>query len=219
MITLNNVRILTMPALSFNMKVVGLYLICCSFVSFDFQILEWLRYQNWWNFSEMDFFMLITAYGKLGNFNGAERVLSVLSKMGSSPNVISYTALMESYGRGGKCNNAEAIFRRMQTSGPEPSAVTYQIILKTFVEGNKFKEAEEVFETLLDEKRSPLKPDQKMYHMMIYMYKKAGNYEKARKVFASMKEKGVPQSTVTYNSLMSFETSYKEVSKIYDQVI
>lgn len=167
----------------------------------------------------MDFLMLITAYGKLGNFNGAERVLSVLSKMGSSPNVISYTALMESYGRGGKCNNAEAIFRRMQSSGPEPSAVTYQIILKTFVEGNKFKEAEEVFETLLDEKISPLKPDQKMYHMMIYMYKKAGNYEKARKVFASMTEKGVPQSTVTYNSLMSFETNYKEVSKIYDQVI
>ncbi|KAG2258410.1 hypothetical protein Bca52824_077704 [Brassica carinata] len=182
------------------------------------EILEWLRYQNWWNFSEMDFLMLITAYGKLGNFNGAERVLSVLSKMGSSPNVISYTALMESYGRGGKCNNAEAIFRRMQSSGPEPSAVTYQIILKTFVEGNKFKEAEEVFETLLDEKRSPLKPDQKMYHMMIYMYKKAGNYEKARKVFASMAEKGVPQSTVTYNSLMSFETNYKEVSKIYDQM-
>nr|VDC62972.1 unnamed protein product [Brassica rapa] len=182
------------------------------------EILEWLRYQNWWNFSEMDFLMLITAYGKLGNFNGAERVLSVLSKMGSSPNVISYTALMESYGRGGKCNNAEAIFRRMLSSGPEPSAVTYQIILKTFVEGNKFKEAEEVFETLLDEKISPLKPDQKMYHMMIYMYKKAGNYEKARKVFSSMAEKGVPKSTVTYNSLMSFETNYKEVSKIYDQM-
>ncbi|KAG2324760.1 hypothetical protein Bca52824_007488 [Brassica carinata] len=139
--------------------------------------------------------------------------------MGSSPNVISYTALMESYGRGGKCNNAEAIFRRMQSSGPEPSAVTYQIILKTFVEGNKFKEAEEVFETLLDEKISPLKPDQKMYHMMIYMYKKAGNYDKARKVFASMAEKRVLQSTVTYNSLiMSFETNFKEVSKIYDQV-
>uniref|UniRef100_A0A1J3D9G5 Pentatricopeptide repeat-containing protein n=1 Tax=Noccaea caerulescens TaxID=107243 RepID=A0A1J3D9G5_NOCCA len=182
------------------------------------EILEWLRYQNWWNFSEMDFLMLITAYGKLGNFSGAERVLSVLSKMGSSPNVISYTALMESYGRGGKCNNAEAIFRRMQSSGPEPSAVTYQIILKTFVEGNKFKEAEEVFETLLDEKRSPMKPDQKMYHMMIYMYKKAGNYEKARRLFASMAGKGVPQSTVTYNSLMSFETNYKEVSKIYDQM-
>lgn len=59
-----------------------------------------------------------------------------------------------------------------------------------------------------------MKPDQKMYHMMIYMHKKAGNYEKARKVFASMAEKGVPQSTVT----IAFET-YKEVSKIYDQVL
>ncbi|KAL0805767.1 hypothetical protein Bca101_098258 [Brassica carinata] len=119
----------------------------------------------------------------------AERVLSSLSKMGSTPNVISYTALME-----------------------EEANATMLKPYFTFVEGNKFKEAEKVFETLLDEKRSPLKPDQKMYHMMIYMHKKAGNYEKARKVFASMAEKGVPQSTVT----IAFET-YKEVSKIYDQ--
>ena len=57
-----------------------------------------------------------------------------------------------------------------------------------------------------------------MFHMMIYMYKKAGSYDKARKMFAMMSERGVPQSTVTYNSLMSFENNYKEVSKMYNQV-
>lgn len=86
------------------------------------------------------------------------------------------------------------------------------------VQGCKFKEAEEIFEALLSEEKSHLKPDQKMFHVMIYMYKKARNYEKARKIFALMAERGVQQSTVTYNSLMSFETNYKEVSKIYDQV-
>lgn len=182
------------------------------------EILEWLRTQHWWDFNEMDFLMLITAHGKLGNFNEAEKVLSYMKKMGYVPNVVSHTALMEAYGRGGRYNNAEAIFRRMQLSGPKPSAVTYQIILKIFVEGNKFKEAEEVFETLLNEEKSPLRPDQKMFHMMIYMHRKAGNYEKARKIVSLMTERGVPQSTVTYNSLMSFETNYKEVSKIYDQM-
>ena len=54
--------------------------------------------------------------------------------------------------------------------------------------------------------------------MMIYMFKKARSYEKARKAFALMAERGIEQSTVTYNSLMSFETNYKEVSNIYDQV-
>nr|KJB75395.1 hypothetical protein B456_012G039700 [Gossypium raimondii] len=182
------------------------------------EILEWLRDQSWWDFSEMDFLMLITAYGKQGDFNKAEKILSFMNKKCFVPSVVSHTALMEAYGKGGRYNNAEAIFRRMQSSGPEPSAVTYQIILKILVEGNKFKEAEEVFETLLDEEKSPLKPDQKMFHMMIYMYKKAGSYEKARKLFALMAERGVKQSTVTYNSLMSFETNYKEVSKIYDQM-
>ncbi|XP_050381329.1 pentatricopeptide repeat-containing protein At3g59040 isoform X2 [Argentina anserina] len=179
------------------------------------EILEWLQTQDWWNFSEMDYLMLITAYGKEGQFNRAEKVLSLLNEKGYAPNVISHTALMEAYGKGGRYNNAEAIFRRMQSSGPEPSAVTYQIILKFFVE---FKEAEEIFETLLDEENSPLKPDQKMFHMMIYMFKKAGSYEKARKMFAVMTERGVRQSTVTYNSLMSFENNYKEVSKMYNQM-
>lgn len=90
--------------------------------------------------------------------------------------------------------------------------------LDSFFQGNKFKEAEELFETLLDENISPLKPDQKMFHMMIYMHKKAGDYAKARKLFALMHEKGVEQNTVTYNSLMSFETNYKEVANIFDQV-
>ncbi|KAK2982144.1 hypothetical protein RJ640_028715 [Escallonia rubra] len=182
------------------------------------EILEWLRTQHWWDFNEMDFLMLITAYGKQGDFNKAERVLSYMTKKGYSPSVISHTALMEAYGRGGEYNKAEAIFRRMQSTGPEPSAVTYQIVLKIFVEGDKFDEAEGIFETLLEKEVSPLKPDQKMFHMMIYMYKKAGRHDKARKLFALMAERGVPQTTVTYNSLMSFETNYKEVAKIYDQM-
>lgn len=183
------------------------------------EILEWLRGQTWWNFNEMDYLMLITAYGKQGDFNKAERTLRFMNKKGYAPSVLSHTALMEAYGRGGRYNNAEAIFRRMQSSGPEPSALTYQIILKLFVEGNKFKEAEEVFETLLDDEKSPLKPDQKMFHMMIHMFKKSGNNENARKIFALMAERGVPRTTVTYNSLMSFENNYKEVSNIYDQML
>lgn len=57
-----------------------------------------------------------------------------------------------------------------------------------------------------------------MFHMMIYMYKKAGNYEKAYKLLSEMAKRGIPRTTVTFNSLMSFETDYKEVSNIYDQV-
>ncbi|KAG8387120.1 hypothetical protein BUALT_Bualt03G0220200 [Buddleja alternifolia] len=182
------------------------------------EVLEWLRTQHWWDFKEMDFVMLLTAYGKQGDFNKAERVLGNMNKKGYLPHVGSYTALMEAYGKGGQYNKAEAIFRKMLSSGPEPSAVTYQIILKIFVEGDKFKEAEEIFKTLLDKEVSPLKPDQKMFHMMIYMYKKAGTYDKARKLFAMMSERGVQQSTVTYNSLMSFETNYKEVANIFDQM-
>ncbi|CAO2837822.1 unnamed protein product [Amaranthus hypochondriacus] len=155
------------------------------------EIIEWLRTQQWWDFNERDFVMLITAYGKQGDFVKAEQVFSDINKKGYAPNV---------------------------TSGPEPSALTYQIILKIFVEGNKFKEAEQIFEDLANDEKSPLRPDQKMFHMMIYMHRKAGSYEKAYRLFCLMGERGIQRSTVTFNSLMSFETNYKEVSRIYDQV-
>ncbi|KAK9667907.1 hypothetical protein RND81_13G019800 [Saponaria officinalis] len=181
------------------------------------EILEWLRTQQWWDFNEMDFVMLITAYGKQGNYAKAEKVLCYMNKKGFVPNVVSFTALMEAYGKGGQYSIAESVFRRMQISGPEPSALTYQIILKILVEGNKFDEAELIFEDLMKE-NSPLKPDQKMFHMMIYMQRKAGSYEKAYRLFCLMAERGIQRSTVTFNSLMSFETNYKEVSRIYDQM-
>lgn len=82
----------------------------------------------------MDFLMLITAYGKLGDFNRAERVLKYMNKKGYPPSVISHTALMEAYGRARQYGKAKAIFRRMQSLGPAPSPLTYQIILKTFIE-------------------------------------------------------------------------------------
>lgn len=104
------------------------------------------------------------------------------------------------------CFSLEGLFKLHQNSGP-------------IFQGNKFREAEDLFATLLNKEASPLKPDQKMFHMMIYMHKKAGNYGKARQVFSLMAEHGVQPSTVTYNSLMSFETNYKEVAKTYDQVI
>ncbi|KAF3785180.1 Pentatricopeptide repeat-containing protein [Nymphaea thermarum] len=181
------------------------------------ELLEWLRFQHWWNFSEMDFFMLMTAYGKQGQFNKAEILLKYMNENGYAPNVMCHTALMEAYGRAGQYNKAETVFRRMQLNGPEPSLLTYQLILKMFVQGDKYKEAETIFDALLDDK-SPFKPDQKMFHMMIYMYRKLGDYDQARNMFGLMAARGVPQSTVTFNSLMSFETNYKEVSSIYDQM-
>ena len=100
----------------------------------------------------------------------------------------------------------------------ESLTFSFAFIYLIHLQGNKFREAEELFDNLLNDENSPLKPDQKMFNMMIYMHKKAGSYEKARKTFALMAERGIQQTTVTYNSLMSFETDYKEVSNIYDQV-
>lgn len=150
------------------------------------EILEWLRTQQWWNFNKMDFVMLITAYGKQGDFVKAEKTLSYMNKEGFPPNVVSYTALMEAYGIGGQYNKAEAVFRRMQTSGPEPSAITYQIILKIFVEMQ----------------RAGLRPDVVSYALLIHAYGKARREDEALAVFEEMLDAGVRPTRKTYNILL-----------------
>ncbi|KAK8485478.1 hypothetical protein V6N13_089414 [Hibiscus sabdariffa] len=150
------------------------------------EILEWLRAQSWWDFSEMDFLMLITAYGKLGDFNKAEKVLSFMNKKGYVPSTVSHTALMEAYGKGGRYNNAEAIFRRMQSSGPEPSAVTYQIIFKILVEMQ----------------RAGLRPDVVSYALLINAYGKARREEEALAVFEEMLDAGIRPTHKSYNILL-----------------
>lgn len=90
----------------------------------------------------------------------------------------------------------------------ESLTFSFAFIYLIHLQGDKFREAEELFDNLLNDENSALKPDPKMFNMMIYIHKKAGSYEKARKTFALMAELGIQQTTVTYNSLMSFETNY-----------
>ncbi|KAM0849249.1 hypothetical protein ACQ4PT_053855 [Festuca glaucescens] len=102
----------------------------CYLVS---EILEWLRMQHWWDFIQMDFLMIATAYGKFSDFSKAGRVLKYMSKNGYWPTVISQTTLMKAYGKAKHYLKAEAVIHKMQTSSPEPSPITHQIIPKSLV--------------------------------------------------------------------------------------
>ncbi|KAH9306241.1 hypothetical protein KI387_010645, partial [Taxus chinensis] len=82
------------------------------------EIIEWVRWQHWWDFTEMDFNMLVSAYGKQGEIEKAETTLRSMTKYGFSLDVVSYTALMEAYGKAGHYNRAESIFRRMKIIWP-----------------------------------------------------------------------------------------------------
>ncbi|XP_057865110.1 pentatricopeptide repeat-containing protein At3g59040 isoform X2 [Cryptomeria japonica] len=187
-------------------------------VTEDPQILEWLRWQYWWNFSEMDFKMLVSAYGKQGDSEKAEGTLRSMKKSGLDLDVVSYTALMEAYGRAGHYNRAESIFRQMKSSGPEPSVLTYHTIIKLFVEGGKFETAESVFNDILDDEKSKVKPDQRMFQLMIHMYKKAGKSDQALQIYEQMVARGIPLSTVTFNILMSGQMDFKKTSRVFNQL-
>lgn len=182
------------------------------------EIIEWLRCQHWWVFNEMDFNMLISAYGKQGDFERAERASRSMKRCGFSLNVVTYTALIEAYGRAGHYKKAESIFKRMQSSGPEPSVLTFQTMIKVLVEGKKFEEAEEIFHGILNDEKSIVKPDQRMFQLMIHMYKKDGKRDQAHKLYGEMVSRGIPISTVTFNSLMTSETDYKETGRIFNQL-
>eukprot|EP00252_Welwitschia_mirabilis_P022042 TRINITY_DN5831_c0_g1_i1.p1 TRINITY_DN5831_c0_g1~~TRINITY_DN5831_c0_g1_i1.p1 ORF type:complete len:360 (-),score=59.53 TRINITY_DN5831_c0_g1_i1:43-1122(-) len=182
------------------------------------EIMEWLRCQHWWDFSHLDYNMLMLAYGKQGNFEKAESTLKSMKKNGVPIDVAAYTALIEAYGKAGHSNEAYSIFKRMQLGGPEPSVVTYQTMMKCLIDAEKYDETEEIFQGIMEAEKPGVRPDQKMFHLMIYMYKKIGKRDQAYQLYKDMLSRGIPRSTVTFNSLMTAEKDWKRKDELFNQV-
>ena len=95
--------------------------------------MEWLKQQNWWTFSELDYNLIIAAYGKMGEYEKVKRMMKGMEESGFKPNVASYTSLIEAYGRKKLFSEAEGILDKMMKEGPKPTQVTYQTMIGAFV--------------------------------------------------------------------------------------
>jgi pentatricopeptide repeat protein len=99
--------------------------------------MEWLKEQNWWTFSVLDYNLMIAAYGKIGEYDKVERMIQRMKDAGFNPNVATYTSLIEAYGRKRMFSEAEDVLEKMAKEGPKPTQVTYQTMIGALVKVRK----------------------------------------------------------------------------------
>lgn len=182
------------------------------------EIIEWLRQQSWWAFTELDHNLLITAYGKLGEPEKVERALRIMKKAGVTPSVAPYTSLIEAYGRKRFFEKAESIFNKMLEEGPSPTALTYQTIIGALIKGDKFGDAERIFSSISEVAGANVKLDQKLCNLMIHCYGKSGKVDEASRLSRKMKAMDIPLSVVTFNSLISCQPCVKDAENVFRQM-
>ena len=86
------------------------------------------------------FSSLITACGRDGNIEEAERLFQVMKEFGVEPNVVTYNALIDMYGRGGECEMALQKFKELELAGLEPTEVTYSSLMSCLKAAEAYEE-------------------------------------------------------------------------------
>ncbi|KAH7437878.1 hypothetical protein KP509_05G093600 [Ceratopteris richardii] len=180
------------------------------------EIIGWLKHQNWWTSSELDFNLQMVAYAKIGEPEKVKKTLKNMKKAGFQPNVASYTSLIEAYGNKGLLYEAEMVLNQMLEEGPKPTVLTYQTMIGAFIKGEKYEDADRIYKSM--EVDNIVQPDQRLCNLMIYSYGKRGLIEEAFHLSRKMKASNIPLSIVTFNTLISCQPSLEASENVFRQM-
>lgn len=180
------------------------------------EVLGWLKHQDWWTFTELDFNLQLVAYAKISALEKVKTTMDRMKKAGFQPGVASYTSLIEVYGKKGLFYEAEGILNKMLEEGPQPSALTYQTMISALVKAEKHDDADRIFMSL--ESEDVVKPDQQLFNVMIHSYGKRGMVDEAFHLSRKMKALSIPLTAVTFNTLLSCQPTVQETENVYKQM-
>ncbi|EFJ07723.1 hypothetical protein SELMODRAFT_448320 [Selaginella moellendorffii] len=176
---------------------------------------EWLMEQGWYNFNQKDYFLVLLAYCKDGQVDKTEGIFQRMAELGVAANIEMYTLQIEGYGRRRSFDKAEAVFQRLLTTGPSPTAQTYQTMMKSYSEAGRLDDVQRIFKLVTDSPSPTVKPDARMYNLMIHTYGKQGKVEQAMSVYQSMKRERVALTIVTFNSLLACQKTWKDAEDVF----
>lgn len=124
---------------------------------------------------------LINMYAKCGR---VDRARWVFDNLGSSKDVITWSAMISAFAMHGHSAESLAFFSRMMCSGIKPNAVTFLGVLYACVHGGLVNEGEAYFEKMTRE--FGIVPSINHYGCMVDLYGRAGLIDKAWNVVNSM---------------------------------
>lgn len=155
---------------------------------------------------------MVNCLGKAGHLSAAYNLFCEMIEHGCVPNLVTYNIMIALQAKARNYPSAVKLYRDMQAAGFRPDKITYSIVMEVLGHCGHLDEAENVFV----EMQRDWVPDEPVYGLMVDMWGKAGNVEKARVWFQSMLDAGLRPNVPTCNSLLSAFLKMQRYSDAHD---
>ncbi|KAK4268886.1 hypothetical protein QN277_022114 [Acacia crassicarpa] len=217
---------LTPDALCYNVVIKGF----CDIglldraLSLQLEISEHIQFPNACTYS-----ILICGMCRDGLVGEAEQIFNQMEKLGCLPSIATFNALISGLCKAGQLEEARLLFCKMEI-GKSPllflrlSQVGNRVVdgiglRKTVEQMCESGQILDAYHLLID---SGVVPDITTYNILINAYCKAGNVDRALKLFEHLKLKGLSPDSVTYGTLIDglYRAAREEDAlKIYEQML
>jgi pentatricopeptide repeat domain-containing protein 1 len=148
-----------------------------------------------------EFTIVISALGRVGQWQTALQLLCDAVTSGLEPNVVLYTSAISACDKARQLDPALALLDEMRAKGVEPNMYTYSALISTC---DKCKEPLKALELLQEMKDQGIEPNEYAYTAAISACGKGhGLWRHAYDLIAEMRQRGVSPTVVTYNALIS----------------
>ncbi|KAH0454831.1 hypothetical protein IEQ34_016755 [Dendrobium chrysotoxum] len=143
--------------------------------------------------------VMVNCLGKGGQLAAAQKMYLEMIENGCVPNLVTYNIMIALQAKARNYPSAVKLYRDMQVAGFRPDQVTYNIVMEALGHCGHIEEAEVVF----NEMRKDCVPDEPVYCLMVDLWGKAGDIERACAWYFAMIEEGLKPNVPTCNSLLS----------------
>jgi pentatricopeptide repeat domain-containing protein 1 len=148
-----------------------------------------------------EYTIVISALGRIGQWQAALRLLHESVEQGLEPNVVLYTSAISACDKARQLKPALALLDEMRDHGVAPNMYTYSALISAC---DKAKEPSKALELLKEMKDADIEPNEYAYTAAISACGKGnGLWRHAYELIAEMRQRGVRPTVVTYNALIS----------------
>ncbi|KAJ1691726.1 hypothetical protein LUZ63_015881 [Rhynchospora breviuscula] len=143
--------------------------------------------------------VMVNCLGKGGRLAAAYKLFNEMVEKGCVPNIVTYNTMITLQAKARNYTTVVKLYRDMQAAGLRPDKITYSIVIEVLARCGHLDETETVFA----EMQQDWVPDEPVYGLMVDLWGKAGNVDKAMFWYQSMLNAGLRPNVPTCNSLLS----------------
>ncbi|XP_017243113.1 pentatricopeptide repeat-containing protein At2g41720 isoform X2 [Daucus carota subsp. sativus] len=161
---------------------------------------------------------LLNAYGRSQQPGKAAEVFEAMKKNNWKPNLVSYNALLDAYGSSGHLAEAVDLMHAMEQDGVYPNIVSISTLLAAC---GRCCQKVKIDSILSAAESRGIELNTVAYNSAIGSYMSVGEFDKALKLYSSMRKK-VKCDSITYNLLISGcnkMSRYHEALKFLDEMV